>query len=426
MDTISENLVLFIDSCFEEELYYSGLEILDVILIPKKNGNLEFIPLLPERHLCVLMNLIIQKNHENHYISQKAAQLVYRIIYSKKFYKNELNNQWFWMFSYNKYFQKSKRVNNNTNINYLNLQDNSQLSFTKSFFSKFSNIWELIQYCFKELSPYLCIFLDCIITILEIDWKEYSKQESEKGLEETLLMNSFKNNNKEKPDIKQVLLSIFNNIELEEYKYLLSSNATELSSEEKMNSVKPIESMILRKRLLHLIYDAICNLPTYFNKFEFENELSIYLKNLEINKFIFYFSNAFSSFLRISLCHLLLVKYSIHSKLSKHFSELSTDMLKLWPTITPHAKLGLSERAKYSFLLQMMLRYIYRNNLLKESIEERQALNIAKNNRVLRFNEEIKKIREKNKITDSILYIQNIFEYNEYIISFILEKKLQN
>ncbi|CCJ28490.1 unnamed protein product [Pneumocystis jirovecii] len=422
MNTIDENLILFIDSCFEEELYYSGLEILDVVLMPKKNENLEFIPFLPEKYLRVLMNLIIQKSHENYHISQKAAQLVHRIIYSKKLYRNELNTQWFWMFSHNKRSQRSKRQDNDINTDYLDMQDNMQLNLTKSIFSKFSNIWELVQQCFNESSPYLYVFLDCIITILEMDWKEYSEQEFEKELEKTLLMNSFKNDNKEKPDIKQILTAIFNNIESEEYKCPLSSNIVELPDEKKTSSVKSIESMMLRKRFLYLIYDAVCSLPTYFNQFNFENELSIYLKNLEIDKFIFYFSNAIPPSLKINLCHLLLVKYSIHSKLSKHFSELSIDMLRLWPTIASQAKLRLPEKAKYSFLLQLMLKHVYKNHVSKKSTqEEKQAIEIAKNNRVSLFNEEIKKIREKNKITDNVLHIQNIFEHSEYFEPFLVE-----
>ncbi|KAG4306535.1 hypothetical protein PORY_000523 [Pneumocystis oryctolagi] len=424
MSALNKDLVLFIDSCFEEELYQSGLEILDVVLIPKNNGDLSSIPFLPKRHLYSLLNLIIQKDHAN-YISQKAAQLLYRIIYSKRLCKNELNNQWCWLFSYNKCTKRSKELVDSANIDHLNAYDNLQLNFTDSIFSKFSNIWKLIQYCFEELSPHLYILLDCIITILEIDFQEHSKAPV-KELEKTLLLNSFKNNDREKLDIKQILAVIFTNIDSEEYEYSLSSDTKELSDKKK-NVITSLESMMLRKRFLHLIYDTVCALPIYFNKFSFENELSIYFKNLEINKFILYFSNAIPSTLKINLCHLLLVKYSVHSKLSKPFSELSIDLLKLWPTIVPQAKLKLSEKAKYSFLLQTLLKHIHNDITLEEiTQEEKHAIFAARTNRILRFNDEIKKIKEKNKISQNDLCIQNIFEHSEFIINLILEPILKS
>ncbi|KAG4303525.1 hypothetical protein PCANB_000112 [Pneumocystis canis] len=426
MGLLDKNLILFVDSCFEEELYQSGLEILDVVLIPKNDENFKFIPSLPEKYLFLLLNLIVQKDYTNH-ISQRAAMLLNRIIYSKKSSKNELNEQWFWMFCHHGRSQRFKLLINNTNIDESDIHNNLKLNFKESIFSKFSDIWELIQHCFEELSPELYILLNFIVFILEIDWKEYSREDSKKELEKTLLMNSFKSNDREKPDIKQVLIAIFANIDLENYEYPLSlSNITESSNKKKIFKIKSIESMMLRKRLLHLVYNAISALPKNFNKFDFENELSIYFKNLEINKFIFYFSNTIPSSLKINLCHLLLVKYSIHSKLSKHFSELSIDLLKLWLSSVPQAKLGLSEKAKYSFLLQTLLKQIY-NDLLSKKItkEEKQAIYIAKINRTNRFNEEIKKIGKKG-ITQNDLDIQNIFEHSEYIINHILDKISQD
>ncbi|EMR11637.1 hypothetical protein PNEG_00075 [Pneumocystis murina B123] len=419
MDSLDKNLILFIDSCFEEELYQSGLEILDVVFIPN-NENYGPMPFLPERYLLILINLIIQRDNTNQ-ISQKAAQLLYRIVYSKKFSKNELYDQWSWMFCHQVRARKFRKLIDTTNIDDLNLQSNLQLNSIESIFSKFSNVWRLIQYCFEEPSTTLYILLNCIVSILELDYQEYSK-ESEKELEKMLFISSLKNNDREKPNIKQVLAAIFANIDLENYEYPLSFSSI-METSIKGNVIKSIESMMLRKRLLYLTYNVIYSLPKNINKFDFENELSIYLKKLEINKFIFYLSNVIPSPLKSNLCHMLLVKYSVHSKLSRHFLELSIDMLKLWPSIASHVKLGLSEKAKYSFLLQMLLKNIFNDILLKKiTQEEQQAMYLAKMKRIAGFNDEFEKIKQKNKITSKYLHIKDVFEQSEYIISFILKQ----
>ncbi|KTW29356.1 hypothetical protein T552_01311 [Pneumocystis carinii B80] len=419
MDSLNKNLILFIDSCFEEELYQSGLEILDVVFVPN-DENYGSMPFIPERYLLILINLIIQNDNTNQ-ISQKAAQLLYRIICSKKLSKNDLYNQWSWMFCHQVRARKFKKSIDTTNMDDLNMQNNLQLSSIESIFSRFPNVWKLIQHCFEEPSISLYILLNCIISILELDYQEYLK-ESEKELEKMLFISSLKSNDREKPDIKQVLAVIFANIDLEDYEYPLSFNSI-MGTSVKGNAIKSIESMMLRKRLLSMTYNVIYSLPKNINKFDFENELSIYLKNLEINKFIFYLSNIIPSPLKSNLCHMLLVKYSVHSKLSRHFMELSTDMLRLWPSIASQVKLGLLEKAKYSFLLQMLLRSIFNDILLKKSTqEEQQAMYLAKMKRIASFNDEFEKIKQKDKITSEYLYIKDVFEQSEHIISLILKQ----
>ncbi|QSL64362.1 hypothetical protein MERGE_001662 [Pneumocystis wakefieldiae] len=419
MNSLDKNIILFIDSCFEEELYQTGLEILDVVFMPN-NDNCDFMPFLPERYLLILINLILLKDDTSH-ISQKAAQLLYRIVCSKKLSKNELYDQWSWMFCHQVRARKLGKFIDTTDIDDLNLQNNSQLNSIESIFSKFSNVWRLIQYCFEEPSTALYILLNCIVSILELDYQEYSK-ESEKELEKLLFISSLKNNDREKPNIKQALAAIFANIDLEKYEYPLSFPSIMKTSIEG-NVMKSIESMMLRKRLLFLTYNVIYSLPKNINQFDFENELSIYLKKMEINKFIFYLSNVIPSPLRSNLCHMLLVKYSVHSKLSRHFLELSTDMLKLWPSIASQVRLGLLEKAKYSFLLQTLLRSIFNDILLKKITQgEQQAMQLAKTKRIAGFNDEFEKIKQNNKITSEYLYIKDVFEQSEYIISIILEQ----
>ncbi|KAG4303676.1 hypothetical protein PCK1_000194, partial [Pneumocystis canis] len=75
-------------------------------------------------------------------------------------------------------------------------------------------------------------------------------------------------------------------------------------------------------------------------------------------------------------------------------------------------KICLWLKAKYSFLLQTLLKQIY-NDILSTKItkEEKQAIYVAKINRMTRFNEDIKKI-EKKGITQKDLDIQNVFEHS--------------